>query len=132
MKYSVIISIVLFVACIIFFFIVCCIDPGIIPRPNAYERSMQCTDVTNYISSKSEKAQQMQPPFEQTVTIDGNVCTLKYCHTCKHFRGPRSFHCNNCDSCIERFDHHCPWLGNCVARRNYHFYIFIVCFIIIF
>lgn len=57
----------------------------------------------------------------------GHIKKTRVCKTCNIVKPFRSTHCGDCDNCVERFDHHCPWLGNCVAKRNYkYFYTFIV------
>ncbi|KAK8522734.1 hypothetical protein V6N12_056434 [Hibiscus sabdariffa] len=86
--------------------LVTAIDPGIIPRSTEQQSSVED------IGSSSKK-----------VSVNGVELKLKYCRICRIFRPPRSCHCAVCDNCVENFDHHCPWIGQCIALRNYRFYL---------
>lgn len=44
------------------------------------------------------------------------------CPDCEVVRTDRSRHCSICGKCVERFDHHCPWINNCVGTGNHGFF----------
>ena len=51
-----------------------------------------------------------------------------FCSKCKFYLKKSNYahHCLDCDICIERQDHHCPWTGHCIGKNNiYSFYIFV-------
>jgi palmitoyltransferase ZDHHC13/17 len=45
------------------------------------------------------------------------------CPDCEVLRTTRSKHCATCNRCVERFDHHCPWINNCVGINNHNPYL---------
>ena len=54
--------------------------------------------------------------------------STQLCPDCDTIRTSRSRHCSVCGHCVERFDHHCPWINNCVGIRNHNLFYFYIVF----
>lgn len=81
---------------------------GIIPRASQDEAAYieKQIEVPNALNSPTYRP----PPRTKEIFVRGQTVKLKYCFTCKIFRPPRASHCSLCDNCVDRFDHHCPWV----------------------
>ena len=88
-------------------------DPGIVPR-NTHPPEPEAIDMIND-AGNGQTPQQLLLPRTKEVIVNGVIVKVKYCDTCMLYRPPRCSHCSICNNCVERFDHHCPWVGQCIG-----------------
>lgn len=92
-------SLLMFV-CYYSFYKACTVDPGVIE------------------DRAQARVSQRRYAYDEVMFKLKNICP-----TCKIEKPARSKHCAVCDRCVEKFDHHCIWLNQCVGRKNYKWFL---------
>ncbi|KAK8826749.1 hypothetical protein WA556_004338 [Blastocystis sp. ATCC 50177/Nand II] len=75
------------------------------------------------------------PPYTgipRSILFDGHVRSCAVCRQCCLNLPPRTQHCRFCDCCVMKFDHHCPWVSNCIGLRNHGAFFLFTCFSVLF
>jgi DHHC palmitoyltransferase len=113
-------AVVLSILSLIFLVQTALLDPGIIPPCSSPIKAPVPLRTVPRVGPDSIVV------HEQVPVQIGGAAGFRYCATCNIFRPPRAKHCNSCNVCVEQFDHHCPWVGNCIGMRNYRFFVWFV------
>ncbi|XP_053138173.1 palmitoyltransferase ZDHHC12 [Hemicordylus capensis] len=90
---------------VLLYFIVSLMDPG-------------------YVESDGDQKEAVNE--EQKAMISQQVPStvwLRRCGYCFLKQPMRAKHCQACRHCVRRYDHHCPWIENCVGERNHPLFI---------
>ena len=56
-----------------------------------------------------------------------------YCSICNIYvnKNFNVVHCKKCGLCVEGFNHHCGWIGKCIAKNNLYEFYFLIFWIVV-
>ncbi|KAL1918354.1 uncharacterized protein VTP21DRAFT_3014 [Calcarisporiella thermophila] len=50
----------------------------------------------------------------------------RFCTICQCFKPDRCHHCSECEQCVLKMDHHCPWINGCIGFGNYKLFVLFI------
>jgi len=108
-------------------------DPGIIPR-NAHPPEIdEPLDInTPSMEWVNNRAPNLKLPRIKDMIVNGHTVKVKFCDTCLLYRPPRASHCSICNNCVQKFDHHCPWVGQCIGSVSLFLMFVLLCYCVIY
>lgn len=124
-----IVGIILWVADFYFYARACFSDPGILPR-GYIVRLLTSAGGQQRRTLALAAEKRTGDIYQNSAAGSRQVANIeaKQCSTCDIERPPLSSHCAQCDNCVEIWDHHCNWIGNCVGQRNHRMFVsFVTC-----
>ena len=113
------VNVILLVLCNVCLCLSAFTDPGTVPSRRYLHQKYR-----NAIDSPAQLSTDFV--YKWLITHNGHFTDLKHCQQCLIARPLRAVHCMVCGSCVEKLDHHCPWVGNCIGKRNYRYFIGLV------
>lgn len=96
---------------VLMYFTVSLMDPGFV---------LSDSDTEGTSADSNEELEKMIPQ-------DLSSVKQRRCGYCFKLQPMRARHCKTCKCCVRRFDHHCPWIDNCVGERNHKWFLLYLC-----
>ena len=75
------------------------------------------------------------PKYDENAIMGQPREKYRFCNYCKIWvnMDENTGHCFDCNVCVEGYDHHCPWTGKCIGKKNLkYFYIFLTSILLVF
>lgn len=92
-----------------------------VPQSQQAEETKLLLNVSQQDGGVEQKKYRLDD-YDHYAMVNGVEVSVNVCRTCHIVKPPRSFHCSACKACIEVHDHHCPWVGSCVGKRNHRYF----------